>query len=396
MMSTTPGGHLLAVLALMLAHAGVGAATLVVPAGDSDVAEVLAAPTVRQLSASTSAGLPVDPVVLARQVRDAIGLARQTGDSRYWGRAQALLHASWDQADAPVNFLLLQATVQQGRHEFDAARRILEALVVRAPDQPQVWLDLAALDRLQARYAATLRACDAVERAGAALYGEACRLETVSMQGRHADATQGLQALVQVSQDPGQRSWLLSLWAEALERAGRDAAALAAYRDSLRAQSDLYTSVALSDLLLRTGQLQPALKLLQPLPRTDAVLLRQATAMRRLDDPRWQSLRAELHTRAEELLRRGDDPNLHGREAALVRLWLDDDPAGALVLARRNLTLQREPLDWWLALHSAALAHDAGAWAQLQAQREATGLQDARIDALRAPAARAPVKVKGE
>jgi hypothetical protein len=205
----------------------------------------------------------------------------------------------------------------------------------------------------------------------------------------------GLQALVQVSQDPGQRSWLLSLWAEALKRAGSDGPALAAYRESLRNQSDLYTAVALSDLLLRTGQLQAALQVLQPLPRTDAVLLRQATAMRRLDDPRWQSLRAELRTRAEELLRRGDDPDLHGREAALVRLWLDDDPGGALLLARRNLGLQREPLDWWLALHSAALAHNPGAWAQLQAQRQAAGLQDRRIDALRAPAASAQVKVPG-
>jgi len=396
MMFATRGGHLLAVLALLLAHAGVGAATPVVPAGDDDVADVLAAPTVRRSTATMTAGIPVDTAAVARQVRGAIGLARQTGDSRYWGRAQALLHASWDRTDAPVDLLQLQATVQQGRHEFDAARRILEALVVRAPERPQVWLDLAALDRLQARYAATLRACDAVERAGAALYGQACRLETVSLQGRHADATQGLQALVQASQDPGQRSWLLSLWAEALERAGRDAPALVAYRDSLRMQADLYTAVALSDLLLRTGQLQPALKVLQPLPRTDAVLLRQAAAMRRLDDPRWQSLRAELRTRAEELLRRGDDPDLHGREAALVRLWLDDDPAGALVLARRNLELQREPLDWWLVLHSAALAHDSGAWAQLQAQRKAVGLQDRRIDALRAPAASAQVKVRGE
>ena len=183
---------------------------------------------------------------------------------------------------------------------------------------------------------------------------------------------------------PEQTSWLWSLLAESHERAGEDAAAHDAYTRSLALLPDLYTAIAYSDLLLRSGKLAPALRVLEPLPETDAVLLRRATAWRRLGDRRWISLRETLRERAAELLRRGDDPSLHGREAALTALWLDDDPVQALALARANLLLQREPVDWWVAMHSARGARDTAAVAQIDSALRATGLVDVRLGAERA------------
>ena len=110
--------------------------------------------------------------------------------------------------------------------------------------------------------------------------------------------------------------------------------------------------------------------------------MRRAAAWQRLGDARWKVPRALLQERSAELLRRGDDPALHGREAALAALWLDGDAPGALALARRNLRLQREPLDWWVALHSARLAKDTVALAELSAQVRDSGLSDARLGAL--------------
>ena len=104
------------------------------------------------------------------------------------------------------------------------------------------------------------------------------------------------------------------------------------YRSSLQLAPDLYTSIAYSDVLLRVGNTAQALRVLQPLPQTDAVLLRQATGMRRLGDTGWQTLRTELRERQVALERRGDDTSLHSREQALVALWLDDDPQQALRL----------------------------------------------------------------
>ncbi len=356
------------------------AVTMLQPTRDDEVIEVLPAVTTARPTRAAPGPAVVDPATAVRQARQDIAIARQTGDTRYWGRAQSVLARWWDQPNAPAELAILQATVQQGRHEFAASRKVLSAALLREPGNAQGWLNLASLERLSGNYPASLAACEAIERAGQALYAQACRLETRALQGQ-AGASAGLQALVESSPDSGQRSWLLSLLAEAREREGQDAQAAQAFGLSLAMSPDLYTAIAYSDLLLRTGKNAQALQVLAVSPETDAVLLRRATAWRRLGDARWQPTRAVLREREAELLRRGDDITLHGREAALVALWLDDDPAAALVLAKRNLLLQREPLDWYVAVQSARQAGDTTALAELKTSMAAMGLQDQRVAA---------------
>ncbi len=368
-------------VALLLAAAQFGAlaVTPLTPQRDDEVLEVLPAVTRSRPARSVAPQATADPVASASQARADIAVARQTGDTRYWGRAQALLAPWWDKANAPVDLAVLQATVQQGRHEFDASRKVLVAALARAPGHAQGWLNLAALERLSGRYPEALLACEAVARAGQALYAAACRLETLSLQGQQAQAAQGLQALLAQTTDASQGSWLWSLLAESEERAGRDSAAGQAYTRSLALEHDLYTAIAYSDLLLRTGKTAQALRVLEPLPETDAVLLRRAAAWRTVGEPRWTETRALLKERAAELVRRGDDPALHGRELALAALWLDGDAPAALQLARRNLLLQREPLDWWVALQSARRANDPAAVADITAAVRSAGLHDTRL-----------------
>lgn len=367
-------------LAGLLACSAAHAITELQPRRGDEVVERLPTITrVRPAAPNASApAQPADPVAAAAQARAHIATARQSGDTRYWGRAQAVLAPWWNQPNAPVELAILQATVQQGRHEFAASRNVLQAALRHDPGNAQGWLNLAALQRLSGQYPQALQACNAVARAGQNFYAQACVLETQSLQGQNAAARSGLAKLLVQTQEADQRSWLASLQAENEERAGADAAALAAYRSSLHSEPDLYTSIALSDLLLRTGKPAQALAVLKPLPLTDAVLLRQATALRRLKAPSWQALRQTIREWNAELAQRGDDLTLHGREQALVALWLDDDAPGALVIARRNLDLQREPVDWWLALQSARQAGDTAALQQLQADMRHIGLVDAR------------------
>lgn len=378
--ASTPIRPYLAAVTLAMAHCASLAATTVQPQRDDEVVEVLPLVTRNRpaLSATAKQAAP-DAVAVALAARKDIAQARQTGDTRYWGRAQSLLSPWWDRPDAPADIAVLQATVQQGRHEFEAARKVLAAALSRTPGHAQGWLNLAALERLSGNYPQALAACQKVGQAGQALYAQACQLETESLQGEHQAATQGLQKLTGLSRDAGQRAWLSSLLAEALERWGRDALAAQAYQRSLTFEPDLYTAIAYSDLGLRTGRPKDALLALSALPETDAVLLRRAAAWRKLDDPRWRSTLVVLQERTAELKRRGDDPALHGRELALIALWLEDNPTAALALARQNLVLQREPVDWWVALQSAKQAKDDAALLELQAALRQSGLQDARL-----------------
>lgn len=339
------------------------------PGSDAEVVETLA-PRVRTASLG-------DPAAAALAARQAIALARQTADPRHLGRAQAVLGPWWDRPDAPAELAVLQATVQQARHEFDAAHATLNRALASDPSQAQAWLTLATLERVAARYGQAMAACLKV----GGLHGQACQLETSSLLGQHDEARRGLQALQRDAQDPSTRAWLLSLLAESEERAGRDDAALTAYRASLALAPDTYTALAAADLLLRMRRPDQALALLEPQPASDAVLLRRAQARKLAGDAGWTRLAAELDARFAELAARGDPPAAHAREHALASLWLKEDGRRALASAQLNLGLQKEPLDWWLAAASATAAGDAAEAARLRDAAAATGLRDARLAA---------------
>jgi tetratricopeptide (TPR) repeat protein len=370
------------VILLCTVQLSANAATPLKPLNDSEVIEVLPTITRNRPGAPDPTRSAADPRAAAIAAQQSISLARQTGDNRYWGRAQAVLTPWWDRSDAPIDLAILQATVQQGRHEFEASRKVLAASLARHPAHAQGWLTMATLERLSGRYTESLAACREVANAGQALYAEACSLETHSLMGDHGKAAKGLAQLAAQAETASQQSWLFSLLAESQERAGQDALALSSFQRSLSREPDLYTAIGLADLLLRTGQSAAAIKVLSTYPETDAVLLRRAIAMRRLGDAQWRIKLTDFQGRVADLRRRGDDPLLHGRELAMSALWLEDDAPRALVLAKQNLLLQREPVDWYMALVSAQRAGDKAASGELAAALKRTGLKDARLDVL--------------
>lgn len=356
-----------------------GAASAVPPGPDHQVVEVLPqVTTVRPAlrAVSTPLATPQAPEQAARLAREAIDTARRTGDARYWGRAQTALDPWWDRPGAPPDLMVLQATVLQGQHRFaEAQARLLQALQA-APSHAQAWLTLASLYKLDGRYARAQDACEKVSAAGAALYGRICVTELRSLQGAPVGtAWESLQAQVR-AEHPALEPWLLSLWGEHLERQGQAEPALQRYRQSLALAADPYTALAQADLLLRLGRSPEALSVLRAAPDTDAVLLRRARAQRMANQPEWKVLRAELLDRQRGQERRGERPDAHAREYALTALWLLDDVAQAQRWAQRNLTLQKESVDWRLALDVARQAGDRKAFSQLRAQLEGSGLID--------------------
>ena len=362
-------------------------ATPILPADDSQVIETLPAKSAgraeeRRLRQATLS----DPRDAQRAVQWAsrlMGQARELGDPRLAGQAMAALQAWSDPATAPSDVLLMQATVQQYLHDFDGAAMLLELLLARDAQQPQAWLTLATVRRVQGRYADSDRACAQLLALGAALHGTACRAENEALRGEFDLARQRFERLLANPRlDAGTRNWLLTSLAELEQRAGRVEAADAAFRAALAARADAYSLIAYADFLIDQRRENDALALLREQARTDGVLLRLAIAGVRTKAPHAAEDAREMRERISQANLRPQAQSVHGREQALFALWVEAEPQRAVALARANVQLQREPIDLLVLAQAAATARQAAARQEAARLSKEMGLHDRRLDAL--------------
>lgn len=340
------------------------------PSSDDAVVEKLGARVAR----------PQASADIVPAVRQAILLARRSADPRYLGQAQAMIGPLWSNPQASYDVATLQATIEQSRHEFAAASKTLRAALTKpAPSYAQAWLTLATIERVQGNYPKALEACQGINAPAAQLYAEACRLETVSLQGQWDTARRGFSQLLRAQRLPIQQAWLQSLMAENEERAGQTDQALKLYAASLAADADGYTALAYADALLRSGKPAPAALALEGQPNSDSVLIRRAAAYKALGDTRWQALAEEIRQRFAASAQRGGSQAGHAREQAQFELLVLGDAKAALASAQANLQLQREPLDWLLAVQSANQSGNSAEAAKLLAAAAKQGLTDARL-----------------
>lgn len=339
---------------------------------------------------------PRDTAVALEAARGYLDLARTQGDARYAGYAMGVLQA-WTPVSAatPNEVLVMHATVAQFLHDFDGAEATLKMALAQQPGNAQGWLTLATIQRVRGRYTDSDAACNALARIRQNLYAVACLAENAGLRGEHQNARDALQGLLQnpVLQDPRQgatRQWLLTTVAEVEERAGRPAAADAAYRQALAAGRSGYDVIAYSDFLLAQNRADEVPALLKAEPRSDAVLLRLAIAAQRQAALRPLPAKAaqanqrdidELKARFEAAAQRPGTTALHAREQALFALHVQGDAAHALTLARLNVQLQREPIDLLVLTRAAAAANDDAARREVKALMQEIGLRDARVDA---------------
>ncbi len=323
---------------------------------------------------------PATPADLAAAVRQAIHLARQTADPRYLGQAQALIGTMWSSPAASYEIATLQATIEQSRHEFAQARLTLQsALAKPTTSNAQAWLTLATIERVQGNYAAAAKACQSITDLQAQAYAQACQLETQSLLGQWDVAREGFSALMRALRLPDQQAWLLSLLAENEERAGNADAALKHYALSLSLDNDGYTALAYADALLRQNQALLTLNALQNQPSSDAVLIRKAQAYKMRGDAKFAGIADELNSRFAAAALRESNTLGHAREQALHALYVQGNAKVALAFAQKNLTLQKEPMDWLIAVQSAIQSGQTGEKAKLLAAAAQTGLKDTRL-----------------
>jgi hypothetical protein len=380
--------RLLVLLALALVRGPVHAAPIV-PTRDDEVIEVLPASAGERAEERRArqalAAHPQDAALAASVARRELDRARARGDPRDAGRALAALAHWTDPATMPAEVLLLRATVLQYLHDFDGAASSLEALVARpaAGPQPQAWLTLATVRRVQGRYAESDAACREVARAGAQLHGRACAAENDALRGDAVGARRTFAALLSQPGLPlSTLTWLVTSLAELEERDGRASAAEAAYRAALQVERDPYATLAYADFLIAHRRPGDALRLLVDEPRTDAVLLRLAIAGGQAGSADAARDAAEMRERIALANERPEARVLHGREQALFALEVEHDAPRALALARGNVARQREPIDLLVYAQAARASGDADARRDVRRLCDALGLHDRRVEGL--------------
>ncbi|HEV8554600.1 MAG TPA: hypothetical protein VGR65_14650 [Casimicrobiaceae bacterium] len=327
---------------------------------------------------------PGDLMLAARLARRAIEAARETGDPRFVGQAQAALAPWWKQSGPPAQALLLRATLKQSMHDFPGALADLDRLIAANPRDGQAVLTRATVLTVQGRYAEARADCARIARLTVPLVTIACDAAAASVSGEAASAYRALKgALAAPAADAGLAEWAQTLAGEIAQRRGDAAAAEAHFRAALALDSrDPYLLGAYADFLLDRNRPAEVVPLLKNYTRNDNLLLRLALAEARLPELRssFAAHRSDLEERYEAARRRGD--TLHRREEARYVLDIVGNSERALALARENWKIQRESADLRILLSAAKAAGDAAALQEAIEWVRAHRLEDAAITTL--------------
>ena len=171
--------------------------------------------------AELSAGTRYADVAARRLARDRLDVAiplaqfyiqqsRLSGDLRFLGYAEAVL-APWVKQTPPKpDVLVLQATLQQSRHEFSASLATLDHALAMRPRDPQALLIRATVLRVLGRYAEAGAACEQFSQLVESRLAALC---VQSLRGLSGHLDSAYSSLTQISTQGwliSEKSWLYS------------------------------------------------------------------------------------------------------------------------------------------------------------------------------------------
>ncbi len=287
----------------------------------------------------------------------------EEGDPRFIGYAQGALAPWWNAPDAPVEVLVMRASIKQYRHEFNEALADLSLAQAKDPKFVSAWTTSAAIHTVQARYVEARQHCDKLFRLTSRWLAQGCVSSIDSLNGKSAQAYASLQKELDQTgarATPEQKLWVQTRLGEMAQRTGDLALAEKHFKAGLALGiSDGYLQAAYADLLLQLKRDGEVVALLKDQTRSDILLMRLAIAEQKLNSPDFAQHRDALIARFDAARMRGD--KVHQTEESRFNLQVLNKPAEALRLAQENWQVQREPRDALALLEAANALKNADA-----------------------------------
>jgi tetratricopeptide (TPR) repeat protein len=352
------------------------AATPYIPSSDAQVlAELPAGATHASAPAHQQAAARLDVALPLAQFY--ISQARATGDLRFLGYAESALMQWRGRLPVVPAVLVLDATILQSRHSFDAALSELDQALKAQPNDSQAWLTRATVLRVLGRYNEASASCVHLLNADPVI-AELCTQGVRGASGHLSSAYNAVVALPQETLSNAARAWRYSELGEMAVSRGEDDSAAHWFLEGLRlAPDDVYTRAAYADLLLRERRPHEVVPLLNGYESMEPMLLRIAIAQRQLNDPRLEQTQALLTSAFSVEEQRGEA--VHRREQARFLLEVVQDPTAALRAAQENWRVQREPADVLILLRAAKAAQRPDAAAPAVQFVRQHGTEDVRF-----------------
>jgi Flp pilus assembly protein TadD len=338
------------------------------PASDATVLERLpfkaSDPTTRELRRLREE-LSANPLDLDKAVALAqryYQLALADGDPRFIGYAQAALAPWWEIAEPPVAVLVQRATLRQYSHNFSSALSDLKLATRLEPRNGTAWSLLAAINMVQAEYAAARQDCEKLHGLASKLIVVACVATVDSLSGQASQAYRLLQtAYTSSSAVPAnEKLWVLTRLAEISDRLGFPKEADAYFQAALKLNiPNAYLLAAYAEFLLDENRHSEVIALLRGKERSDILLMRLALAEKALNTAKAAEHQEVIRARFDAARMRGD--KLHIQDEARFNLYLLNNPEQALRLAQENWLGQHEPSDARMLMAAALAAKDKAA-----------------------------------
>jgi Tfp pilus assembly protein PilF len=376
-------GAAIALVAVVFGRAPHAAAEARVPTDRGEVLETLpyAATDARSREiAKLREGLAANPNNLRAATRLArldIELSRERSDPRFLGHAQAALAPWWGDADAPVEVLVLRATIEQSLHDFESALADLDRALAVEPTHLQALLTRAVVLTVRGRYDEARATCARLNGGAPELVVVVCETGIDGVTGHAKAAYDRLGAILDTASEESKESeaWARSSLGELALRVGDWDAAEKHFKRTLEIDpDDAYVRGAYADLLIDRSRFAEAMDLTKGHEVNDALLLRLAIAERRAKSRNAAEHIAMLAARFDASRARGDV--VHRREESRFELSLRDDAGKALSLARANWEVQKEPWDVRVFVEAARAAKDRRAAEPVLAWLAASKLED--------------------